>query len=158
MSNEEPFGVTVWPYNETIKIAKLHDDAILPSRKHVQDAGLDFFALTSTFVKSNHMRVVRTGITIEIPWTYFGLVKPKSGGDFIIGGGVIDAGYQGEILVKVYNYKETNVIIRAGDPLGQLVLIPIIHPEIKVVDVEDIHVKETDRGETGGIVDNGDEA
>ena len=154
---DEPFGVTVWPYNEEIKIAKLHDDAILPTRKHVQDAGLDFFALRNTIVKSNHMKAVWTGITIEIPWTYFGLFKPKSGSDFMIGGGVIDAGYQGEILVKVYNYKETNIIIRAGDPLGQLVLIPVIHPEIVEVDVDDIHVEETERGVTGGITDNGDQ-
>ncbi len=147
-------GVTVWPYNETIKIAKLHDDAILPSRKHVQDAGMDFFALSNTFVKSNHMKVVRSGITIEIPWTYFGLMKPKSGGDFIIGGGVIDAGYQGEILIKVYNYKETNIIIKAGDPLGQLILIPIIHPIIEEVTADEIHVEETDRGVTGGIAED----
>ncbi len=150
---KEPFGVTVWPYNEAIKIAKLDDDAILPTRKHVQDAGMDLFALINTYVKSNHMRVVQTGITIEIPWTYFGLVKPKSGSDFIVGGGVIDAGYQGEILVKVYNYKESNIIIRAGDALGQLILVPIIHPEIIEVSVDDIHAEETERGTTGGIVD-----
>ncbi len=150
----EPFGVTVWPYNEEIKVAKLYDDAILPSRKHVQDAGLDFFALRNTYVKSNHMKVVHTGITIEIPWTFFGMIKPKSGSDFMIGGGVVDAGYQGEILVKVYNYKEINIIIRAGDALGQLVLIPIIHPELVEVSIDDIHVDETERGETGGIVED----
>ncbi len=154
MINDPTLGVTVWPFYAELKVAKLHDDATLPSRKHVQDAGLDLYALINTYVKSNHMKVVATGITIEIPWTYFGLIKPKSGSDFIVGGGVVDAGYQGELLVKVYNYKETNIIIRKGDALGQIVFIPIIHPEIVEVNIEDIHVEETDRGVTGGIVED----
>jgi dUTP pyrophosphatase len=147
-------GVTVWPYFEELKVAKLSDNAILPERNHVTDAGFDFYALRNTFVKSNHMAVVRTGITMEIPPAYFGLLKPKGGSDFLIGAGVIDSGYQGEILFKMYNYKERNVIIRAGDPIGQLVLLPIIFPYVSEVSLDDIHVDETDRGDTGGITED----
>lgn len=147
-------GVTVWPYFEELKVAKLDKNAILPQKNHATDAGLDFYALRNTFVKSNHMAVVRTGITMEIPPAYFGLIKPKGGSDFLIGAGVVDSGYQGEILIKIYNYKERNIIIRAGDPIGQLVILPIIFPYVSEVSLEDIHVNETDRGDTGGITED----
>jgi dUTP pyrophosphatase len=153
--SEVNVGVTVWPYFEELKVAKLHDSAILPERNHATDAGLDFYALRNTFVKSDHMKVVHTGITMEIPPAYFGLLKPKSGSDFLIGAGVVDSGYQGEILFKVYNYKERNVVIRAGDPIGQMVLIPMIFPYVTEVHIDDIHTDETDRGIEGGIVEDG---
>ena len=151
---DKNIGVTVWPYFEELKVAKLHKDAILPKRKNATDAGFDFYAVRNTFVKSNHMAVVSTGITMEIPPAYFGLIKPNGGSDFLIGAGVVDSGYQGEILIKVYNYKERNIIIRAGDSIGQLVLLPIIFPYVSEVSLDDTHVHETDRGNSGGINDD----
>lgn len=145
-------GVYVWPYIEYIRIAKLDDDAFLPDRHHPGDAGLDFYALRNTVINPQHIKVVKTGITIELPPHYFGLLKPKGGSNFDVFAGVVDPNYQGEILVKVYNPKGQPLAIKAGDPVAQMVFIPIIRPDLKLVDKDEIHKDETDRGETGGIV------
>lgn len=145
-------GFTVWPHVDRILVSCIDTNAIPPTRKHPGDAGLDFYALQDTLIKPGGVKVVRTGVTLELPPHYFGLLKPKGGSNFDVFAGVVDPNYQGEILFKVYNPSKDNLTFLAGQPVGQMVFIPIIKPPVVEVSIEELHVDESDRGTTGGIV------
>lgn len=147
-------GIHVWPYVEDIKVAKIADDAVLPTRKHPFDAGIDFYAVQDTLIPPHSVKVVRTGITMELPPHYFGLLKPKGGSNFDILAGVVDSNYQGEILFKVHNPFDDNISFMKGQAVGQMVIIPIIRPALLEVNSREIHAEESDRGPTGGIVED----
>ena len=138
---------------ETIKVAKLEEDAILSTRKYSSDAGMDLYAYGDHIIKPHMFEVIRTGITVEIPDNFVGQIWPKSGSNFLIGGGIVDQGYQGEILVKVMNTLSRDIVIGHGQAVAQLVLVDTITPAIKEVSKDRIHTKETLRAATGGIVD-----
>ncbi|NTW43286.1 MAG: dUTP diphosphatase, partial [Anaerolineaceae bacterium] len=84
---------------EIIKIAKLVPNAIIPTRKHADDAGIDLYASQNIAIPALSYTIVSTGITVEIQHGFVGLIKPKGRNNHILGAGVVDAGYQGEILV-----------------------------------------------------------
>lgn len=137
---------------DKIVVAKLHPDATLPARKHGDDAGLDFYALGNYVILPNSVKVVYTGVTVEWPKGIMGLAKPKGSHNHLIGAGVIDAGYQGEIVFKVFNPLMDNIIIRDGEAVAQVVLLPIVIPDLLVeVHIDNIHKDVTDRGMSGGI-------
>lgn len=138
----------------TIKAAKLREDAILPTRKHPDDAGIDFYAVEPVVIHPHFIRIVKTGITVEIPKGYVGLLKPKSRSDFLLGAGVIDAGYQGEIQIKVANVSAKTLTINYGDAVGQMLLIPVETPAVEEVPLSEIHQEISARGATGGILGN----
>ena len=139
-----------------MKIALLYNDAKLPTRKNKKDAGIDLYAYLSDMdgynVYDGDTVIFRTGVTIEVPPGYFGWITNKSSKDWIIGGGIVDETYQGELLVKMMNISGKNQYIVHGDAVAQLLIIPCIHPEIEVVSCNDIHKHKTERGELGGIV------
>lgn len=139
-----------------MKVAKLYQDAVVPKRKYSKDAGLDLYAylddMDEYVVHPGDITTFRTGVTVEIPKGYFGWVANKSSKDWLIGGGIIDETYQGEILVKVINVTDDILHFYHGDALGQLLIIPCITPEVELVDIKDIHKDKTDRGGDGGIV------
>ena len=84
-----------------LKFAKLDPRAVSPGRKHPEDAGIDVYALEACSVAPFSHKVLRTGVTFDVPAGTFLLVKPKGRNNHLTGSGVIDAGYQGEILIKV---------------------------------------------------------
>jgi dUTP pyrophosphatase len=134
-----------------IKVARLYKDATIPTRKHSMDAGMDLYCMKSFQVLPHNITVVHTGIIIEIPKGFVGLIKPKGANMHLVGSGVVDAGYQGEILVKIANTKEHVLSYDKGYPIAQLLIIPIVTPEIVEVNLEDILEVKTERGDTGGI-------
>lgn len=136
-----------------IKIARLEPNAIIPSRKHIADAGLDIYANESSTIPAHSFAIISTGITIEIDQGFVGLLKPKGRSNHLLGAGVVDAGYQGEILVKVTNISSKPLGIEPGDAIAQLLIIPIYTPEVKEVSIDEIHLDNSKRGGTGGIVD-----
>jgi dUTP pyrophosphatase len=138
---------------QTIKIAKIDPNAFLPSRKHPADAGLDIYANCHIIIEPHSTSIVSTGITLEITSGFVGLLKPKGRNNHLLGAGVVDAGYQGEILVKVANISDHPLKIKPGDAIGQLLILPILTPEVLEVDPAQIHNENTSRGNTGGIVD-----
>ena len=148
----EGFLVQQWGYVPDLPVARLHDDAILPVRKHITDAGIDFFAYGNYIIKPHSSKILHTGITVNIPFGYFMLFKPKGGSQWLVGAGVADAGYQGEFLFKIYNTFERKMIIKHGDAVGQAVIIPISVSKIKEVPLDEIHLDFSERGSTGGIV------
>lgn len=139
---------------DTIKAAKLQKDAIVPTRKHADDAGIDFYAVEPVTIEPHSFGIVKTGITIEIPRGFVGLMKPKSRNNHILGAGVIDAGYQGEIQIKVANLTDDVLQIPYGQAVGQMLIIPVVTPAVEEVTLDMIHTEVSDRGATGGILGN----
>jgi dUTP pyrophosphatase len=137
---------------QTIRIARLRPDAVLPTRKHPADAGLDVYAVEPVAIAPHSFAIVPTGVTVEIPDGYVGLLKPKGRSNHLLGAGVVDAGYQGEILVKVANPTDQTVVFGPGDAVGQLVILPLITPAVEEVEQAVIHTQKTTRGGAGGIV------
>lgn len=129
----------------------LDEGAIMPTRAHGTDAGLDLYTPIKFEISSS--KVIDTGVHIEIPKGYVGFLKSKSGLNVnhdIISEGVIDSGYTGSIIVKLRNISNEITsnkikIFNKGDKITQLVILPIETPEIVLVD----NFKETERGDKG---------
>jgi len=133
-----------------IKFFRAHPEAILPTRKHPKDAGIDLYCIGSYSIKPGCSEIVRTGVSVELPDGCFGLVKPKSKNNYLIGAGVVDQNYRGELLIKVVNYSlDKLLMITKGANVAQLVLVNTIYPEIDEGTTVNIN---TDRGISGGIV------
>ena len=126
----------------------LDEGARMPLRAHPSDAGMDLFSRTDTLIPARGGAVFDTGVHVEIPEGYAGFIKSKSGLNVkknIQAEGVIDAGYTGPIIVKVYNHGDEDVLIRAGDKLTQLVILPVALPELELAE----SLTETERGAGG---------
>ncbi len=126
----------------------LDEGARMPQRAHAQDAGLDLFARSEGLIPARGSAVFDTGVHVEIPEGYVGFIKSKSGLNVRRGvqaEGVIDAGYTGPIVVKLYNHSDEDHLVHAGDKLTQLVILPIALPELELCDC----LEETERGEGG---------
>ena len=136
----------------------LDPGAKMPERAHSTDAGLDLFSTVDTVlpVKSSVTDgcvCVDTGVHIEIPAGYVGMIKSKSGLNVNFGvtsEGVIDSGYTGSIMVKLYNHGKMPLKIKKGQKISQLVILPIITPDLELVD----SMEDTERG-TGGFGSTG---
>lgn len=116
---------------------KLDEGARLPDRAHPTDAGVDIFAPCDVYLPSEGSAVVRTGVHVQLPPNTVGILKSKSGLNVkhgIVSEGVIDEGYTGEIIVKLYNHGERAHIVPAGAKLTQLVVMPVLYPEVVEVD------------------------
>lgn len=127
---------------------KLDPGAKMPTRAHPTDAGLDLYARETQIVSAKESAVFDTGVHIELPPNTVGFLKSKSGLNVkhdIIGEGVIDEGYTGSIKVKLYNLGGYDYKVNAGDKISQLVILPIIKPELELVD----ELEETERGNGG---------
>lgn len=133
----------------TMKIKmKLDREAIMPTRAHETDAGLDLYATEEKTIPAHGSAVFDTGIHVELPSGTVGMLKSKSGLNVkhdLTGEGVIDAGYTGSIHVKMYNHGERPYTVGRGDKIIQLVVMPIIIPEWELVDDLD----RTERGNNG---------
>ena len=139
---------------EKIRVAKLQKEALLPTRKHPDDAGIDFYSSEDKIIPPRSFGVVGTGITVEIPGGYVGLMMPKSRNDHLLGAGVIDAGYQGEIRIKIANITDDPLHVTYGQGIGQMLIIPIETPAVEEVPADEIHKERSERGATGGILGN----
>ncbi len=138
---------------ERIRIARLRPDARIPTRKHSSDAGLDLYAVEARTLAPHSVGIVPTGITVDVPAGVVALIKPKGRNDHLLGAGVVDAGYQGEILVKVVNPFDTPLVFQPGDAVGQMVLLPVFTPAVEEVGLEEVHTQASSRAASGGIVD-----
>lgn len=138
--------------NDSLRIARLRPDATLPTRKHPEDAGLDIYAVEAVTIAPHSFAIISTGITVEIPRGLVGLLKPKGRNNHLLGAGVVDAGYQGEILVKVANTTARHMTFLPGDAIAQLILIPVFTPPVVEVTPDEIHPQKTARAGSGGIV------
>lgn len=127
----------------------LDKGAFMPVRGHRDDAGLDLRTPIAFGIMPGGSAKIDTGVHIDIAPGLVGMLKSKSGLNVKFGitsEGVIDAGYTGSIVAKLYNHGDSPVVFSAGDKITQLVLLPVYIPdELVVVDAFD----ETERGDNG---------
>ena len=116
---------------------KLDPGAYKPTRAHETDAGLDLYAMEDRIIEAKDSATFRTGVHVEMPKDCAGLLVSKSGlnvRNSITSTGLIDAGYCGEICVKLYNHGGRDYIVRRGDKISQLVVIPVRYEAVEIVD------------------------
>ena len=126
----------------------LDNGAYMPVRAHKDDAGLDLRSPDTFIVKAGKSLKIDSGVHVEIPAGYVGFLKAKSGLNVkygITSTGVIDAGYTGSIVVKLYNNGSDDVLFERGDKITQLVILPIVCPDLVQVD----SLEDTERGDAG---------
>lgn len=140
-----------------VKIKRLVKDAVIPAYAHATDAGLDLVAISYEYKDDIRCHVYGTGLAVEIPEGYVGLLFPRSSNrktDAYMCNhvGVIDAGYRGEIMLsfKTRDYKEGEIQqlskpYEVGNKVAQLIIIP--YPKIEFVEVNELSI--SDRGEAG---------
>lgn len=138
-----------------VKIKKLNDKAVIPAYAHSTDAGLDLTAISYEYKEEYDCDVYGTGLAIEIPEGYVGLIFPRSSNrktnSYLTNSvGVIDSGYRGEIMISFKN-RDVNLQIKhilpynVGDRVAQLIIIP--YPSIKLIEVNEL--SDSERGEGG---------
>ena len=133
-----------------VKVKRLCDGAVLPSRAHEGDAGFDLVAVSVDEDRKRGIVTYGTGIALEIPEGYVGLLFPRSSVyrhqlQLSNGVGVIDAGYRGEVMLK-YRIVQPHISrYCSGDRIGQIVIVAL--PEFEMVESDDL--SDSDRGEGG---------
>ena len=126
----------------------LDKGAKIPTRAHEGDAGLALYARESAIIPARGSQRFDTGVHIELPPGTTGFLKSKSGLNVNFGitsDGVIDSGYTGSIVVKLYNNSDTPYEVKAGDKISQLVILPVELPSCVLADRLDT----TNRGGNG---------
>lgn len=134
-----------------MKIKLLNENATVPSFANPGDAGADLYAAEWDILHQGEAKLIKTGIALEIPLGYFGLVRPRSGlaqyGLTMESSGVIDSGYRGEIMVNLrYNGNRPQHYVNIGDRIAQILFLPVFSGfDFQVVE----ELPETQRGEGG---------
>ena len=135
-----------------LPILKLNEAAVIPTRGHPGDAGLDLYSTEPAHLGPGERWSVGTGIAVEIPAGHAGLVLPRSGlarehGIALVNSpGLIDAGYRGEVRVLLLNTDPAETVrIEAGARIAQLVVTPVAIAE----PVEATALSESARGDDG---------
>lgn len=123
----------------TIKLPIVLDDgAIMPKRAHDTDAGLDLYAREAKVVPAHGSAEFLTGVHMQLPHGYCGIVISKSGLNRyhdIICTGLNDEGFTGEIVAKLYNLGDDAYTVLAGDKITQIAIVPVLYAEPYQVDV-----------------------
>ena len=126
----------------------LDNNALMPTRGHDTDAGLDLLSPINKIIPAHSNAIIDTGVHIQLKENTAGFLKSKSGLNVnhdITSEGVIDVGYTGSIVVKLYNHGDEDYSVKRGDKITQLVIVNIEIPELNIVD----EFKETERGDGG---------
>jgi dUTP pyrophosphatase len=132
----------------TIEILRVNPQAILPTRAHPDDAGLDLYNLEDFTLQPGEGRTVKTGIAVALPQGFVGMVADRSSlgkRGLKTAGGIIDAGYRGEIHIVLWNISDQVFELKHGERLAQLLIIPIVTPAVQEV----MSLGETARGTKG---------
>ena len=116
---------------------KLDKGAYVPVRAHDTDAGLDLRAPRKKIIPRGGAAVIHTGVHIELPPGTCGIMISKSGLNVkhgLTSTGLIDEGYSGEIVVKLYNHSKSSYMVLAGEKISQLVIVPVLYEPVEIVD------------------------
>lgn len=126
----------------------IDDGAFVPTRAHAEDAGLDLYAMDTQIIPAKESAIFDTGVHVKIPKGRCGLLVSKSGLNTkhgITSTGLIDAGYTGSIVVKLYNHSGYDYKVERGNKISQLVILPVETPDVLLVD----SVEGGERGDSG---------
>lgn len=124
------------------------DEGAKVSRAHDADAGLDLHARETKIVPARGSAIFDTGVHVELPKGSAGILISKSGLNTAHGlqsTGLVDSGYTGSVVVKLYNHSKIDYTVNEGDKISQLVIVPIFTPVLEIVD----ELEETERGNCG---------
>ena len=139
--------------NGKVNIKKLDEKAVIPKYGSASSAGADLYALIDDHIMINpgETKLIRTGIAVEVPSGYAGLIYARSGLASKKGlapankVGVVDADYRGEVMVALYNHSQETQIVESGERIAQFVITPFYKAEFNEVD----ELSDTIRGEGG---------
>lgn len=126
----------------------LDENAIMPNKAHESDAGYDLYSRESKIIRARSSAIFDTGVHIQLPKGTVGFLKSKSGLNVkygIVSEGVIDSGYTGSIIAKLYNHSDKDYEVKQGDKITQLVIFPFLSFELNIVS----EFEETSRGNNG---------
>ena len=126
----------------------LDKGAVMPTRSHHWDAGLDLFSMEDGYIRCNQHRVFNTGVHVEIPEGFYGEIRSRSGlmcNHGIVTDGTIDSHYNGAIKVCLFNHGTSKYEVKKGDKIAQLVILKCELPELELV----TELGSTDRGDNG---------
>lgn len=133
----------------SIRIQKLQDNAIAPKRQTHHSAGYDLYANQGCNLLPGESCLIGTGIAMEIPDGFVGLIMSRSGSavkhGIEKGAGVIDSDYRGEVKVLLRNFSNDTFFINPGDRIAQMIIVQYLSLEIEEVE----RLTSTDRGEGG---------
>ncbi len=134
---------------KTIRVKKTEKKAIVPTRSNQSDAGWDLYSVTTRPIAPSQRVTIKTGISLEIPEEYVGLIWPRSGMSVKNGidvlAGVVDSGYRGEIKVCLLNTSREWMNIKEGDRIAQILFQEVPHFQLQEVEI----LQNSDRGEGG---------
>ena len=139
---------------QNVKIKKLKENAVIPKKAFPYDAGFDLSACLdcdSVSIPVGKTIKIGTGLAIAVPNGYFGGIFARSGLSTKQGlrpancVGVLDSSYRNEVIVPLYNDSDKVRIVKNGDRIAQLIILPVYDTNMEVVDELD----ETDRGMGG---------
>ncbi|MEK7130980.1 MAG: dUTP diphosphatase [Patescibacteria group bacterium] len=132
-----------------IKFQKILAGAIIPHYAHQGDAGMDIFSAEETIIKAGEIKNIKTGVKMELPEGFVGLVWDKSGLALKNGlktmAGVIDASYRGEIIIVLANLSNQDYKIEKGQKIAQMLIQKV--EQVKIEEAREL--SETKRGEDG---------
>lgn len=135
-------------FPQQIELMRVSPDATLPTRAHPDDAGMDLYSLEDVILEPRQGKVTKTGVAIGLPTGFVGMVADRSSmakKGVKTAGGIIDAGYRGEIHIVLWNISGEPVQLKRGERIAQLLILPIATPAI----VEVKSLNETARGAKG---------
>ena len=133
----------------TIKFQKILAEAIIPHYAHLGDAGMDIFSAEEAIIKAGERKNVKTGVKMELPEGFVGLVWDKSGLALKNGiktmAGVVDSCYRGEIGIVLVNLSGQDYKVEKGQKIAQVLIQKVERAEIE----EAQELSETKRGDGG---------
>ena len=118
-----------------------------PYRKYDSDAGYDLKCRMDTAIYPESPTKIPTGVCVEIPWGYVGLIRARSSSSLkgLAIHGTIDSDYRGEIYLIANNMSGEMIRVKQGERIAQLVVVPCLIEPIEIVD----ELPETERGSGG---------
>ena len=119
---------------DELPVLKLDARAVLPTRAHHDDAGLDLYALEDIRLEPGKGCVARTGVAVALAPGHVGLVADRSSlakRGLKTAGGVIDAGYRGELGIVLWNLSTEPQTVAARERLAQLLIVPVATPAVR---------------------------
>ena len=136
-----------------IRIKKIDERAVVPTYGTSYSAGADLYAILdgTTEIAPHTTKLIHTGISVEIPEGYCGLIFARSSMGAKRGlapankVGVIDADYRGEVMVALHNHSELTATVEPGERIAQLAIVPFLKAEFEVAD----ELSDTVRGDGG---------
>lgn len=139
---------------QTLFVKKLNSEAVLPKKAHETDAGYDLFAIEQVEIPAGETKLIKTGISIQLPTSTEAQIRPRSGLALkhsitvLNSPGTIDEDYRGEIGVILINHGKEKFVVEKQMKIAQMVIKPVLSVDIKQVE-HDLSATERDTGGFG---------